>query len=82
MHTQTDLKPGDWIKVREEYDIPAILRNGRPTTGRVEDVFDDPTPEAGPPYVGVLVPVDGADVDEHSQYVPYPLDALERLSNE
>lgn len=79
MPTQTDFSPGDWVQVKVEYDIPALLRNNQPTKGRIEDVFDDPMPSAGEAYVGLLVPISDADVDEHSQYVPYPMDALEKI---
>jgi hypothetical protein len=57
-------KRGDWVEVKPEHDIPVMFRpDGKPTRGRVEMIGDD--------FVEVWVPVDGADVDEHSQSVPY-----------
>jgi hypothetical protein len=63
------IKPGDWVTVKPEHDIPPMLRNNEPTRGRVHEVWDDGTVE-------VWVPIGGADVDEHSQSVPYPPEAL------
>lgn len=57
-------EPGDWVTVKPEHDIPVICRpDGKPTRGRVEMVGSD--------YVEVWVPIGDADVDEHSQAVPY-----------
>jgi hypothetical protein len=64
-----DITKGDWVSVVEEHDIPVLFRpDGKPTTGRVERV------ENG--LVEVWVPIGGADVDEHSQAVFYPPEAL------
>jgi hypothetical protein len=65
-----DLKVGDWAEVLDEHDIPAICRpNGEPTRGRVDQIDGD---------TAILwVPIGGADVDEHSQAVPYPLEHLQ-----
>lgn len=61
---------GDWVQVKSEHDIPPMFRpDGKPTTGRVARI-DDTTVE-------VWVPIGGADVDEHSQAVPYEMHMLE-----
>lgn len=62
---------GDWVTVKEEHDIPAIFRDNKPTKGRVHEVVRDD-------FVEIWVPIGDADVDEHSQAVPYPLEALEK----
>lgn len=63
-------KSGDWVTVKPEHDIPPMFRpDGKPTRGRIHEIFNGDTAE-------VWVPIDGADVDDHSQAVPYPLDAL------
>ena len=64
-----DFKPGDWVQVREDCDIPAPFRQNKPTRGRVESVSDE--------AVVIHVPIGGADVDEHSQSVPYSRFELE-----
>lgn len=57
-------EPGDWVTVKPQHDVPAICRpDGKPTRGRIEAVEPD--------HVEVWVPIDGADVDEHSQCVFY-----------
>jgi hypothetical protein len=63
------ISPGDWVQVRPEHDIPAMFRPDGPTRGRVASV------EGG--FAEVWV--GGADVDEHSQAVPYAVEALERV---
>ena len=70
--TQRDrsIKPGDWVKVKPEADIPPIFRGNRPTVGRVDCVTDEGALE-------VWVPIDGADVDEHSQATFYREHELE-----
>lgn len=66
----TALKPGDWVTVKPEHDIPPMFRqDGKPTTGRIDTIEDG--------MAMVWVPIGGADVDEHSQAVPYPVDALD-----
>lgn len=63
------IDPGDWVEVLPEHDIPPMFRpDGKPTTGRVESIRDG--------VALVYVPIDGADVDEHSQAVPYGLHTL------
>jgi hypothetical protein len=66
-----DMNVGDWVIVKDAHDIPAIFRAGKPTRGRVEEFIEDGT------MAIIHVPIGDADVDEHSQAVPYPLDALE-----
>lgn len=66
---RSGIKKGDWVTVKPEHDIPPMFRPHGPTRGRVESVEDG--------FVEVWVPIDGADVDEHSQSVPYPPEALE-----
>ncbi len=57
-------KRGDWVEVRPVFDVPLILRpDGKPTRGRVQRVDGD--------LVEVWVLIGGADVDVHSQAVPY-----------
>lgn len=64
------VSPGDWVTLKAEHDIPPMFRkDGVPTRGRVEEI-DDGT-------VWVNVPIGDADVDEHSQAVPYLLDQLD-----
>jgi hypothetical protein len=62
--TNSDIKPGDWVQVKPEADIPPMFRGGKPTVGRVECLADEGAFE-------VWVPIDGADVDEHSQATFY-----------
>jgi hypothetical protein len=58
------------VQVRPEHDIPAILRpDGKPTTGEIREVYDDT-------FI-VWVPIGDADIDEHSQAVPYEAHQLE-----
>jgi hypothetical protein len=65
-----EIRRHDWVTVKPEHDIPPIFRpDGKPTRGRVERVKDG--------VAEVWVPIGDADVDEHSQGVPYPLEALE-----
>lgn len=63
------MNPGDWVTVRPEDDLPPMFRpDGKPTRGRIHEIDGD---------TAILwVPIGGADVDEHSQSVPYPLAAL------
>jgi hypothetical protein len=57
------------VAVKPEHDIPPLFRpDGEPTRGRIDTIDGD--------EAMVWVPIDGADVDEHSQAVPYPLGAL------
>lgn len=60
----TEIVKGCWVEVLPHADIPPILRGGKPTMGRVEEVVENGDVE-------VWVPIDGADVDEHSQAVFY-----------
>lgn len=64
--------PGSWVEVLPEHDIPAIFRDNKPTRGRVQTIKDG--------VAEVWVPIGDADVDEHSQSVPYPLDALRAVT--
>lgn len=60
---------GDWVRVRPAHDIPPMFRpDGKPTEGRVAVITDS--------YVEIWIPIGGADVDEHSQAVPYSPEAL------
>lgn len=61
------IRIGEWAEVRPENDIPAMFRNG-PTRGLVHEIDGA--------YATLWVPIGDADVDEHSQAVPYPLTAL------
>jgi hypothetical protein len=64
-----DIERGQWVSVLPEHDIPPMFRpGGMPTTGRVESISGD--------TAMVCVPIGGANVDEHSQAVPYPVAAL------
>ena len=65
------INQGCWVEVRPEADIPAMFRSG-PTRGRVQSIDGD-TAE-------VWVPVGDADVDDHSQAVPYALADLVPVS--
>lgn len=68
-----NLTAGDWVTVKPEHDIPPMFRpDGLPTKGRIHRIDDG--------LAEVWVPIDGADVDEHSQSVPYPVDALEKVA--
>jgi hypothetical protein len=61
----TDFKPGDWVEVKPEHDIPPMFRpDGKPTSGRIDSIAEDGS-------IWVWVPIGGADVDEHSQAMPY-----------
>lgn len=64
------MKPGDWVVVKDEFDIPAMFRQGKPTRGRIEEID-------GRGVAIIAVPIGDADVDEHSQAVPYDIAALE-----
>lgn len=65
-------KAGDWVRVKDEHDIPAILRpDGQPTKGLVAAVWGE--------GIEIWVPIDGADVDEHSQAVVYEPHMLEAI---
>lgn len=69
---RAELKKGDWVEVLPEHDVPELLRpGGKPTTGRV-NLID----AWGTGKVEVWIPIGGADVDEHSQGVNYPPEAL------
>ncbi len=61
-------KPGDWVQVKPSHDLSPLLRDGKPTRGRVHDVRPD--------HIEVWIPIGGADVDEHSQAVFYPPGAV------
>lgn len=64
------MKLGDWVTVNSESDIPPIFRpDGKPTRGRVESIDGA--------LVTIAVPIDGADVDVHSQAVPYEIGELQ-----
>lgn len=67
------MKVGDWVEVKDSYDIPGIFRGYKPTRGRIEELDGD--------TVMIAVPIGGADVDEHSQAVPYPREALEPVND-
>lgn len=63
------MKPGDWVTVRPEHDIPAIFRaGGRPTRGRVDEVDGE--------TVTICVPIGDEDINVHSQAVFYSPDQL------
>lgn len=62
---------GDWVTVKAQFDIPAGFRGGKPTRGRVDTIEGD--------TVTIWVSIGGADVDEHSQAVPYSSHELERV---
>jgi hypothetical protein len=67
-------KPGDWVELKPEADVPAICRpDGKPTRGRVEEVCGR--------RVEVWIPIGGADVDEHSQCVFYDAHVLRAASS-
>lgn len=67
------MKVGDWVNVKSEYDIPQMFRpDGKPTNGRIESIDGI--------VATVYVPIGGADVDEHSQAVPYNV-AMLTLAN-
>lgn len=66
------MKAGDWVQVKETHDIPTMFRPNGPTRGRIHEVVDG--------VAEIWVPIGEADVDEHSQSVPYPLDALEPVA--
>jgi hypothetical protein len=65
----TEIKVGDWVRVKPEHDIAPVFRGGQPTEGRVAVIEDG--------LVEIWIPIGGADVDEHSQAVPYSPAALE-----
>ena len=60
---------GDRVRVKPEHDIPPMVRQGRPTEGVVESIWEG--------RALVNVPIGDDDPEEHSQSVPYPLEALE-----
>lgn len=65
-------KVGDKVQVKPAFDIPEILRpDGKPTTGEVREIY-------GGSYI-VYVPIGGADIDVHSQAVPYSDEMLELI---
>ncbi len=68
-------KIGDQVAVKPEHDIPAILRpGGKPTTGEVREIRDE--------AIIVWVPIGDADINEHSQAVPYAPEHLYHVEEE
>lgn len=62
---------GDRVQVKAEHDIPAVFRGDKPTVGVVESIWQG--------TAIVHVPIGDDDPGEHSQAVPYPLAALEKV---
>ncbi len=71
----SEFKPGDHVRVKDEFDIPAVFRGGRPTTGVVSD-------DTRTAYVLINVPIGDVDPAVHSQCVPYEPHMLEHTNTE